>query len=970
MKTEQIKLTAVLVTTAILISSVTVFAAGPSPFVGHWEGIDIDGSDIRLSIGGPSDGPFQITWTESYISFCDGKAGILRGTGEVDPEDENMLEADLWVECFTTGVSIPLHLSISYHPATGALSTIYPRGLRVVFTHPGKPHDPPASLQLRANYQEDWVEGFYPEGYTVWITVTEADGRSIKATAQVSTGPVPDWDVEIGFSTLLAEWDPGQPEIEPNDWVYGWVDNGASAQMQVGEIIPTVDLENDIVQGSLAADWFAEEVFVSCGIWGYSEWLSDMVMPDGSDSFSCDFEGLWDLVQGNTAEVWYYGPDGHAVGHYIHIPNPHFTVFPEWGWLEGYEWPDGALVDVEVTGMPECTTSEISSDGFFGVGFSEGCTVGVGDEVLISDGSTNRTHTVQQLAIDGADEISDAVIGTADFNTELYTLHAWIHEVDGSYKALTLENGSWLADFSAFDLLPGMCGRVEINDNEYGNGTAEDWCVPQVFEWDRLNPDRNNPTPEHEVLGCEVNDGWTCTYAKVAEPELDFEDPPDATTGSYSGGEVTGDWSCPDWFEPSICETMTAVVDGTMTYHLPDNSDFDVGQQLVLVESDGGPNLYSFWPDWETYCPWFADFETALAANPFPHPFNGEDWPEEDCVSPGPPAMGLRVNYAGDWVESFYEEGHQVDLFLTESDGETIKAAATVFTAPRPEWGGEAGFQIAPEDWQPAAPDILPYDWVFASVDNGVSSQIQLGDIQGEVFILEDRIEGTVYAEWITDSVQVECLDWGSGGDAGNLDGGWILPDGSEAYNCAWDPENEWDIQPWQDIGVGYLTPDGHWVANAIRAEHWAAMWTYDQPAGFWQEGDYGYSFAWEHSYPWYASGASSVVDMTISSGNEEDPTQIHEGFVLLRPGPQRAWTGSACESVSIVHPDQPTRFAWGWMNDYSMPYEEALTHFGSLSVFVTWEGAMFGSEELAMLELMPSYEWGGDYICSLTQQP
>ena len=55
-------------------------AASTSPFVGAWQAIDVDGSDIRLTIGGPPEGPFRITWTESYISFCGGEAGIVRGT--------------------------------------------------------------------------------------------------------------------------------------------------------------------------------------------------------------------------------------------------------------------------------------------------------------------------------------------------------------------------------------------------------------------------------------------------------------------------------------------------------------------------------------------------------------------------------------------------------------------------------------------------------------------------------------------------------------------------------------------------------------------------------------------------------------------------------------------------------------------------------------------------------------------------
>jgi hypothetical protein len=966
MTTKKMKPTAVIVMAALFLSATSALAAGSSPFVGHWEGIDVDGSDIRLSIGGPPKGPFHITWTESYISFCDGEAGILRGTGELNPEDPYLLEADLWVECFTTGASSPLHLTIRFHPTTGVLTIVYPGGLMVVLTHPGKPHDPPAPLELRANYQENWVEGFYLEGYTVWIVVTEADGKTIKATAEVVTGPVPFWDGEIGFSTLLTDWDPGQPEIEPKDWVYGWVENGASAQMRVGEIIPTVDLRSDIVEGTIAAGWYVEKVEVYCNVWGYSDWLPDMVLPDGTDSFSCDFSGLWDILPGDTAEVWYLGPDGHAVGHYIFIPNPRFTVFPEWQWLEGYEWPDGALVSVEVTGMPECTTSEVSADGFIGVSFPEGCTVGVGDEVLLSDSSTTRTHTVQQLEIYEADGASDAVTGTADFNPDLYTLHAWIHAVDGSYMDLTLENGIWLADFSVFDLQPGMCGRVEINDNVSGNGTADDWCVPQIFEWNRLNPDRNNPTPEHEVLICEVNDGWTCTYAKVAEFDLGFEDPPDATTGSYSGSEVTGDWSCPEWFEPSVCETMTTVVDGTMTYHFPDSSEFDTGLQFILVGSDGGPSLYTFWPDWEMYCPWYADFETALVANPFPHPFNGEDWPEEDCVSSGPPVMGLRVNYGHDWVESFYEVGHQVNLTVTESDGVTVKATANVITEL---WGGETGFQTTEWDWLPSQPNLQPYDWVFAHVDNGVTAQVQLGEIQGEVFVFEDRIQGAIDAAWILDSVQVECLDWGSGGDAGNQDGGWILPDGSETYSCAWDPAI-WDIQPWQDIGVGYFTLEGHWVANAFRAEHWLAFWTYDPAPDFWSEGEHSYYFDWNYTIPAPGGG---VIDPVLISTTTDSP--VYPGYAVLWPSSivsPLVWNGSTCEVVSSLNPGQPVRFAWGWVNDYSMNSDDVLEHFNSFSVGVYWDGVMDGSSTLARGDLNRWFgpDTSAEYRCLLTEQP
>ena len=42
--------------------------------------------------------------------------------------------------------------------------------------------------------------------------------------------------------------------------------------------------------------------------------------------------------------------------------------------------------------------------------------------------------------------------------------------------------------------------------------------------------------------------------------------------------------------------------------------------------------LYLSWVDSGFACPWFPSFEAALAANPFPLPFNGVDWPSQDCI--------------------------------------------------------------------------------------------------------------------------------------------------------------------------------------------------------------------------------------------------------------------------------------------------------------------------------------------------
>jgi hypothetical protein len=99
------------------------YAASPSPFIGEWQAIDVDGSDIRLTIAGRPSGPFEITWTESYISFCNREAGIVRGTGRLNESDPNLLEADLHVECFTTGASLDFHITWVYDPGTDTISS-------------------------------------------------------------------------------------------------------------------------------------------------------------------------------------------------------------------------------------------------------------------------------------------------------------------------------------------------------------------------------------------------------------------------------------------------------------------------------------------------------------------------------------------------------------------------------------------------------------------------------------------------------------------------------------------------------------------------------------------------------------------------------------------------------------------------------------------------------------------------------
>jgi hypothetical protein len=150
-------------------------------------------------------------------------------------------------------------------------------------------------------------------------------------------------------------------------------------------------------------------------------------------------------------------------------------------------------------------------------------------------------------------------------------------------------------------------------------------------EWHRLNPDQSNPAPEHERLTCLQGRGWSCHYDKVPEPGVNFHW--DTTVGDFNGGDVTKSWTCPDWFPADICQSVTQVARGTTVFRQADGSTFAALQELIVTSGGGTQVLWVRWVRFGFACPWFPTFDQALAANPFPLPFNGVDWPEDDCIA-------------------------------------------------------------------------------------------------------------------------------------------------------------------------------------------------------------------------------------------------------------------------------------------------------------------------------------------------
>ncbi len=134
-------------------------------------------------------------------------------------------------------------------------------------------------------------------------------------------------------------------------------------------------------------------------------------------------------------------------------------------------------------------------------------------------------------------------------------------------------------------------------------------AAPPIGEWHRLNP---GAVDEHERLRCvEVDPHWSCKYDKLPEPGFHI----DATVGMFQGRNVTSTWTCPDWFDPDICDNVVAVYEGRATY-FPDGGDrFQVDQDYVVTDVAGQAVLIQYWID-QFACPWFRTIDEAVDANP------------------------------------------------------------------------------------------------------------------------------------------------------------------------------------------------------------------------------------------------------------------------------------------------------------------------------------------------------------------
>ncbi|NLF00243.1 MAG: DUF11 domain-containing protein, partial [Anaerolineales bacterium] len=399
-------------------------------------------------------------------------------------------------------------------------------------------------LSIEVNYAHDWVNGHFPEaGHTVWITVTDG-ALTPKATAQVQTAYIPDWN-DIGFFTEWEDWSPGPGvDIEAGDWVFASMDNGKATEVQVGDISGYLDIESDSITGTVGAPWILPQtVDIDCHPWGSGGGV-DMrrysgLLPDGNDVFECSWDDEWDITPGQQVGVSYRDPSANSVYNVFEEPQPHVWINK---WADGNPASGGRFIyRIEYSNRGNGPAEETVITDTLPVGMSyvfdnSGVTAYTsslpsGQQVITWPlGTLAPDSNAQfQLVVQVTAPASETIVNVADIATsnpydmgEPDEKHSeWETHVQENDAQLNVGKWSWTGEPAAnteFVFVVNVCnngstasGPVVLTDTLHPSLTLQTWWAQQPW-WYQIDRDG-----QALVLGAYSVPAWQCNevYLRV-----------------------------------------------------------------------------------------------------------------------------------------------------------------------------------------------------------------------------------------------------------------------------------------------------------------------------------------------------------------------------------------------------------------------------------------------------------------------
>jgi peptide/nickel transport system substrate-binding protein len=176
-------------------------------------------------------------------------------------------------------------------------------------------------------------------------------------------------------------------------------------------------------------------------------------------------------------------------------------------------------------------------------------------------------------------------------------------------------------------------------------------------------------------------------------------------------------------------------------------------------------------------------------------------------------SVRMGVNYGLDEVAGMYDIGHTFSITVTDSVG-TLKATATALTeaggegtGTGPDFAWSDGFWVQEDDWSDPNLDILPGDLVHFQSDDGFSETVQVGTVTARLNPITDSASGTITAPGFTEHLEAFAGFWGSFWEQ------FIINPAGGYFFVYFESH---DLEPGEQVSVGYWEPDGDAVINVF----------------------------------------------------------------------------------------------------------------------------------------------------------
>ncbi len=667
-----------------------------------------------------------------------------------------------------------------------------------------------------------WGAAWVP-GEQVTGVLYESDGVTVKATTGQDSNDDP-------LYFWLGDW--SGERFAPGDWITVTGESGWEAGVQVVEMSVDGDETTNLVWGDappglLYLHWDNQE----------NDQANEFVPTDGSGSYAIDWSA-WgkDLEWGHTSRTYHLSPSGNQVSYRINWPQIIANLGPAAG-ANNHVWGQGAglnaTVRITITHPVDGVigTAEITADGWGNFdsqdALPQDC-VSPGNQVEVDFGNgIIDSMTVLTLSAE-ADIETDVITVTAPVGANICEINFGHHSGSGGGLHGEVGAGGYLTfnlmTERGFDILPFTFFNVHSCQPPHNHNTQYSFrtsglqiLVDYADNWVSLDTDPHTDVTIN-VAGKATMDAqtdenghfeshWRNDLWDPEQPDIEPGDIVTVTTPTRAAevnpvGLIEGD-----------SDVDTDIVAGTL--HASWFSSTPLMVRCEIHEENGPAiDVPDVDPDGGAFECDFGSigWDITSGQNVAVHYIE----PDGDRVQTHlrPPVLRMNVNYGHDWVEGNYETGHTVWITVTAADQVTIKGTAVLTTGQVPWWGGQTGFSTSWQGWQGDAPDIVPGDWVYGLTDEGLTSTVQVGTIDGWLDVDANLITGTIDATWIGQEVQVDCHPWGAPGGA-SVKQDWVSPNGTDVFTCSWD--GEWDIGGGQDVGVFYYEPDNDQVGNAFR---------------------------------------------------------------------------------------------------------------------------------------------------------